>query len=67
MPELKELEGLVRAWRGYIEKYPAADDFTRDSGYLAGLGVCADQLAEVLERIRADAEARWSAIKGADD
>jgi hypothetical protein len=55
MPDLSELESLVRIWRGYIDANPAGDDFTRASGYLSGLKLCADQLAETLERMRADA------------
>jgi hypothetical protein len=48
--------GLAAGWRAYAAAHPAADDFSRDSGYLSGLGVCAQQLEDAIARARADAE-----------
>lgn len=53
--DLAPLDALAAEWAKYVAGHPAPDDFGRVGGYIAGLEVCARQLAETLERIRADA------------
>jgi hypothetical protein len=56
MDDLTELDALVKAWRAYIDANQAPGDLNRAAGFQSGLRVCAEQLAETLDRMRADAE-----------
>jgi hypothetical protein len=49
---LTDLENLVSRWRAYIADHAGKTD---KSPYLRGLEICADQLAETIERMLADA------------
>ena len=55
MPDLSALDRLLQEWRQWISRHPAIDDFSRHSGYISGLTICADQLQGTLEGMRADA------------
>ena len=50
MPDFGALDRLLFVWRQYLTDNPGRDD-----PYVRGLAVCADQLAETIERMRADA------------
>lgn len=45
-PLALDLVGLLSVWREYAHKQADENDFAR--GYVMGLGVCADQLANAL-------------------
>ena len=51
---LSDLEMLVKTWRAYIDANPAPDDFSRESGYIAGLTLCAQQVESAIERMKSD-------------
>lgn len=54
MLDLQELDDLVAVWRQFDG--PASNEFGREAGYRAGVKVCADQLAETIERMRKDSD-----------
>ena len=48
---LADLDALVKVWRGYIEANESGNG-PRAEGYLNGLRICAEQLAESAARTR---------------
>lgn len=52
---LLELKMLVLRWRDYVDGHHGVDEKTRQAGYMAGLSICANQLDEVVGRIKAGA------------
>ena len=55
---LAELDTIASQWATYHDRYPGdSSPFSRDSGYRAGLELCARQLRDVLARHRHYAEA----------
>ena len=53
--DLTDLDALLTGWRAYLDANQITDGFTRDSGFQSALRICAEQLAETLDRMRADA------------
>jgi hypothetical protein len=56
MPDLTQLDNLLKTWRNYAASLSPTDERTRLSGFRSGVSVCADQLEETIARMRADAE-----------
>jgi hypothetical protein len=52
VPELTELEDLLKTWRNYIAKQMPKTVQESSPGYLAGLAVCSDQLEAILNRMK---------------
>jgi hypothetical protein len=53
---IKDLESLLGTWRNHVTRNPAGYVMTRDSGFNSALSTCAKQLAEYVDRYRANTE-----------
>ena len=53
---IKDLESTLGVWRSHVAKNPAMDGLTRDAGFVSGLKTCIGQLADTLDRYRANTE-----------
>jgi hypothetical protein len=57
MYDIEDIARLVTEWRDFITKnLTSSDEFSREAGYRAGLSLCADQLEEMIARVRQDTE-----------